>query len=144
MASGQKIARAARTFEKRRTKHGRKWGAVFMNEETIVMALHGSLTAAETALAQSPARPAQVREFHRQLFANVSATLLQKIKSITGMEVREIEPTTGSVVQGFTTNTVVKEFLLALGGPTGTRAPGHDPPRRHDGSGRRKPTKPDV
>ena len=116
---GQKIAWAARAFEQRRTKHGRKWVAVFMNEDTIVIALHGSLTAAEKALAQSPAGAAQVREFHRQLFANVSATLLRKIKSITGMEVRdttaEIEPTTGTVVQVFTTGTVVQVFLLAHG-----------------------------
>ena len=85
---GQKIARAARAFEQQRTKHGRNWVAVFMNEDTIVIALHGSLTAAEKALAQSPAGAAQVREFHRQLFTNASATLLRKIKSITGMEVR--------------------------------------------------------
>ena len=31
---GQRIARAARAFDKRRTKHGRKWVAVFMNEDT--------------------------------------------------------------------------------------------------------------
>ena len=125
---GQRIARAARTFEKRRTKHGRKWVAVFMNEDTIVIALHGSLTAAEKALAQSPAGADQVREFHRQLFTNVSATLLGKIKNITGMEVRdttaEIEPTTGSVVQLFTTGTVGEEFLLASGGPAGRQTVG--------------------
>ena len=51
----QKIARAAHDFEKRRTEHGRKWIAVFMNEETIVIALHGHLTPAEKALMQSPA-----------------------------------------------------------------------------------------
>ena len=72
---GQKIARAARAFEQRRTKHGRKWVAVFMNEDTITIALHGSLTAAEKGLAQSPAGASQVREFHRQLFTNVSAAL---------------------------------------------------------------------
>ena len=99
---GQKIAWAARTFEKRRTKHGRKWVAVFLNEATIVIALHGSLTAAET------------------------------------------EPTTGSVVQVFTTDTVGEEFLLAPGEPAGTRAPGHGPPRRHEGNAAEKPTKPDV
>jgi uncharacterized protein YbcI len=122
-AIGQKIARAARAFEKWRTKHGRKWVAVFMNEDTIVIALHDSLTVAEKALAQSPVGAAQVREFHQQLFANVSATLLREIKSITGMEVRdttaEIEPTTGSVVQVFTTDTVGEEFLLAPGEPAG-------------------------
>ena len=116
---GSKIARAARAFEKRRTTHGRKWVPVFMNEDTIVIALHGFLTAAEKALAQSPAGAAQVREFHRRLFTNVSAALHRKIKKITGMEVRdttaEIDPTTGSVVQVFTTDTVGEEFPLAPG-----------------------------
>ena len=31
--NGQKIARVARAVEKRRTKHARKWVAIFMNEE---------------------------------------------------------------------------------------------------------------
>jgi len=121
---GQKIAQVVRAFEKRRTKHGRKWVAVFMNEDTIVIALHGSLTVAEKALAQSPVGTDQIREFHRQLFANGSATLHRKIKSITGMEVRdttaEIEPTTGSVVQVFTTDAVGWE------GPVRSRRTGRD------------------
>ena len=95
-----------------------------MNEDTIVIALHGSLTAQEKALAQSPAGAAQVLEFHRQLFANASGPLFQEIKSITGMEVRdttvEIEKKTGSVVQIFTTNTVAEEFLFASSGSAGT------------------------
>ena len=72
---GQRIARAARAFEKRQTKHGRKWVAVLTNEDTIVIALHGPLTAPEKALAQSPAGAAQVREFHRRMFTDASAVL---------------------------------------------------------------------
>jgi hypothetical protein len=48
--------------------------------------------------------------------------LRQEIKRITGMEVREataeIEPTSGAVVQAFTTGTVVQVFLLAGSTPT--------------------------
>jgi uncharacterized protein YbcI len=114
---GQKIARAARAFENRRTKHGHKWVAVFMNENTVVIALHGSLTSAESALSQSPLGAAQVREFHRLLVATASETLIQKIERITGTVVRdtgaEIEPTTGSVVHLFTTDTVGEKFLCA-------------------------------
>jgi uncharacterized protein YbcI len=138
---GEKVGRAARAFEKLRTKHGRNWVAVFMNEDAVVIALHGSLTAAEKTLAQSPAGAAQVWEFHRDLFADVSATLFQKIKSITGMIVRdviaEIEPTTGGVVQLFTTDTVGEEFLLAPGRTARIRASGHKQPRRRKGSARR-------
>jgi uncharacterized protein YbcI len=121
---GERIARAVHAFELRRTKHARKWVAVFMNEETIVIALHGSLTDAEKALAQSAAGAAEVREFHRRLFTDVSALLLRKIKSITGMDVRhttaEIELTTGSFVQLFTTDTLGENFPLSPGGVVGT------------------------
>ena len=92
----------------------------------MVLALHGSLTAAEKALVQSPAGAIQLQEFHQQLFAHASATLLRMIKSITGMEVHkitaEIESATGSVVQVFTTATVGEEFLLKPGEPAGTKA----------------------
>ena len=125
----QKLANAARAFETRRTGHGREWVAVFLNEDTIVVALHGSLSTAEKALAQSPAGTAQVREFHRHLFANLSAPLLQTIKNLTGMKVRytiaEIDSTTDSVMQIFTTDTVADEFLFIRGGLAGTRVPGH-------------------
>lgn len=135
---GQRIARAARAFEKRQTKHGRIWVVVFMNEDTIVIALHGSLTAAEKAQSQSLAGAARVWEFHRQMFTNASAALFRKIKSITGMEVRdttaEIDPTTGHVVQIFTTDTVGEKFLCVPGGPTAIRAPSHGPLLQHEGT----------
>jgi hypothetical protein len=41
-------------FQNLSTKYGRKWVAAFMNEDTPVIALHGSLTAAEQLLATSP------------------------------------------------------------------------------------------
>jgi uncharacterized protein YbcI len=133
----QKIAQAATAFEARRTRHGRKWVAVFLNEDTIVIALHGCLTAAEKALSQSPAGAARVRAFHQQLFANASVILFRKIERITGMEVRdtsaEIEPTSGSVVHVLTTDTLAVEFLTGPGGAVRTRAPGHHSLSRHDG-----------
>jgi uncharacterized protein YbcI len=125
---GERTARATHAFELRRTKHARKWVAVFMNEETIVIALHGSLTGAEKALAQSAAGAAEVQEFHRQLFADVSALLLRKIKGITGMNVRhtsaEIDSTTGSVVHLFTTDTEGEDFPRAPSGFAATSTPG--------------------
>ena len=72
------------------------------------------------------------------MFTDASAVLHRKIKSITGMEVRdttaEIEPTTGHVVQIFTTDTVGDEFLRRSGGPAANWAPGHGPHRRHEGT----------
>jgi uncharacterized protein YbcI len=95
---------------------------VVLSEGTLVITLHDALTPAEKALANSPTGAAQVQEFHRQLFATACGELRHEIKRITGMEVREataeIEPSTGAVVQAFTTGTVVQVFLLAGSVPT--------------------------
>ena len=121
----QRIAQAAIAFEQRRTgNHVPKWVTVVLSEGTLVITLHEALSPAERSLARSPAGAAQVQEFHRQLFANSSDSLRQEIKKITGMEVREataqVEPTTGAVVQAFTSGTVVQVFQLAGHLPTET------------------------
>lgn len=113
----QQIAKAAGEFELRRTGHTPQSVAVILSENTLVITLHGALSAAEKALAQSPTGAAQVQEFHRQLFIDSADSLRQEIKRITGVEVREataeVEPTSGTVVQVFTTGTIVQVFLLA-------------------------------
>ena len=119
----QQIAKAAIAFEQRRTgNHVPKSVTVVLSEGTLVITLHEALSPAERALSQSPAGAAKVQEFHRQLFTSSSAALRQDIKRITGMDVREaiaeIEPTTGAVVQAFTTGTVVQVFQLAGSAPT--------------------------
>jgi Na+-translocating membrane potential-generating system (MpsC) len=142
---GQMIARSAGAFERRRTKHEREWVAVFMNEDTITIALHGALTAEEKDRAGTPVGTAAVFDFHRQLFATDSAPLFRRIKSITGMAVcgttAEIDPSSGSVVQVITTDTVPKEFLMATGGPTGNGAPRRAPPHPHKTSARQEANK---
>jgi uncharacterized protein YbcI len=119
----QQIAQAASTFEQRRTGHIPQSVAVILSENTLVITLHGALSPAEKALAQSPAGAAQVQEFHRQLFIDSADSLREEIKRITGVEVREataeVEPASGTVVQVFTTGTVVQVFLLASGVPAG-------------------------
>jgi uncharacterized protein YbcI len=120
----QQIAEAASAFEQRRTGHAPQSVAVILNENTLVITLHGALSPAEKALAKSPAGAAQVQEFHRQLFIDSADTLREEIKRITGVEVREataeVEPTSGTVVQVFTTGTVVQVFLLASGVAAGS------------------------
>jgi uncharacterized protein YbcI len=115
MNTCQKIGLAAQAFEKRRTKHGRDWVAVFMNEETMVIALHGLLTAEEKTLVQSPAGAAKVRKLHEELFASLSGTVHRMITCITGAVVKkttaEIEPKTGRVVHIFTTDAGEIDFL---------------------------------
>jgi uncharacterized protein YbcI len=115
----QQIAQAASAFEQRRTGHTPKSVAVILSENTLVITLRGALSPAEKALAQSPTGAAQVQEFHRQLFIDSADSLRDEIKRITGVEVREataeVEPTSGAVMQVFTTGTVVQVFLLASG-----------------------------
>lgn len=113
----QQIAQAASDFEQERTGHAPKAVTVVLGENTLVITLHGALSPAEQELAKSAVGAAQVQEFHRQLFANASDSLRRKIKTITGVEVREataeVEPATGTVVGVFTSGTTVQVYLLA-------------------------------
>ena len=113
----QQIARAALAFEQQRTGHVPKSVTVVLSEDTLVITLHGALSPAETALAQSPGGSAQVREFHRQLFHSSSGPLRQEIKRITGVGVREAAAEAGTIsgtaVHMFTTGALVQVFLLA-------------------------------
>ena len=63
------------------------------------------------------------------MFHNSADTLRQEIERITGVEVREataeVEPTSGSVVQAFTTGTMVQVYLLASGVPAGSWSGGN-------------------
>jgi len=120
----RQLAQAASTFEHQRTGHAPKSVSVVLNKETLVITLQGALSPAEKAVAKSPAGAAQMQEFHRQLFASSSDSLLQEIKRITGLEVREasaqIETITGAVMQMFASGTVVQVFLLAGSVPADT------------------------
>jgi len=102
----QEIAEAAVAFQRRTTGHAPRAVTVVLSQDTLVVLLHEALSPAEKALAQRPTGSAQVREFHRQLFATASAELRGDIRSITGVEwpqaVAEVEPMTGDVVQAFT------------------------------------------
>ena len=115
----QRVALAASDFQRERTGHVPKSVTVVLSGDTLVVTLHGALSPAEKALAQSPAGATQVQEFHRQLFTNSCEPLREEIKRITGVEVREataeVETSTGTVVQVFTTGTMVQVFLLANG-----------------------------
>jgi len=113
----EQIAQEAVAFERQRTGHAPRSVRVVLSGDTLVITLHGTLSPAERAMAASPAGAAQLREFHRELFTSSSARLLQEIKRITGAEVSEataeVKGTTDTVVQLFTTGTMVQVFLLA-------------------------------
>src|ERR1700677_4507310 len=120
----EQIALAATAFQQQRTGHQPKSVSVVLSGDTLVVTLHGALSPAELAMAQSPEGAAKLQELHRQLFLNASDTLRKEIKRITGMDVREataeVEPKTGAVVQVFTSGTMVQVFLLSGKVPAGS------------------------
>lgn len=120
----EEIALAATAFQQQRTGHEPKSVNVVLSGDTLVVTLHGALSPAEQAMSNSPEGAAKVQEFHRQLFHDASDTLRQEIKRITGMDVREataeVEPTSGAVVQVFTSGTMVQVFLLSGKLPSGS------------------------
>jgi uncharacterized protein YbcI len=124
LTMAQQIAKAASAFEEERTGIVPSSVTVVLSDDTLVITLHGALSAAEKALSQTPEGAAQVQDFHRQLFASSAEPLRQEIKRITGVEVREstaeVEPATGTVVQVFTSGAMVQVFLLAHGIATET------------------------
>lgn len=121
VSTAKQIAQAAIDFERQTRGRVPTSVTVVLSGDTLVITLHDVLSPAEKALAMSPEGIAQVQEFHRQLFANASDSLLQEVKRITGVEVREavaeIETATGTVVRVFTSGTVVQVLLLARGVP---------------------------
>ena len=123
LTMAQRVAQAASAFQQQRTGHTPRAVTVVLSEETLVITLHGALSAAEEALAKTPKGAQQVKEFHRQLFANSCEPLREEIKRITGVAVREsvaeVETTTGAVVQVFTSGAMVQVFLLAHSLPAG-------------------------
>jgi uncharacterized protein YbcI len=120
----EQIAQASTVFQLQRTGHEPKSVSVIISGDTLVVTLHGALSAAEQAMAQSPAGAVKVQEFHRQLFLDAADTLRHEIKRITGMDVREataeVEPRTGAVVHVFTSGTMVQVFLLSGKVPSGS------------------------
>jgi uncharacterized protein YbcI len=113
----QQVAQAASDFQQQRTGHPPKAVTVVLSEGTLVITLHGALSPAESALAQTAAGAAKVREFHQQLFTTSADSLREAIRKITGVAVSEavaeVETTTGTVVQVFTSGTMVQVFQMA-------------------------------
>jgi len=113
----QEIAEAVIAFQRQTTGHAPRAVTVVLSQDTLVITLHEALSPAERDLVRDPKGAAQVEEFHRRLFASSSQPLREEIGRITGVAVREavaeIEPTTGAVVQAFTSSAMVQVFRLA-------------------------------
>ena len=105
-AIAKQIARAATAFEQQTTGRIPGTVTVVLSEDAVIITLRGTFSPAEAALAKSGEGAAQLREFHRNLFATACEPLRREIRQITGVEVREatveVETSTGTVVQVFT------------------------------------------
>jgi len=101
LTMAQQLAQAASTFHQRRTGHIPKSATVILTENRLVIALHGGLSPATTALTRSPAGAVQMQESLRQLFPSSSGSLREEVNRITGVEVcaasGEIETTPPAV-----------------------------------------------
>jgi len=104
--------------------HAPKAVTVVLSQDTLVVTLHEALSPAERAMARSPAGAAKVQEFHRQLFSSSCQSLREEIERITGVALREavaeVEPSSGAVVQAFTSSAMVQVFRLAQNVPDGS------------------------
>jgi len=120
----RQIADAASEFEKARTGRAPHSVTVVLSGETLVITLHGALSPAERALAVTRTGSAELRSYRRTMFDAAADAFRQKIKDITGVEVREevaeLEPKSGTVVTVFTTGTAVQVYLMAEDLPTDT------------------------
>ena len=76
----KQIAQAAIVFEKKRTGHRPKSVTVVMSDNTLMITLHGALSPAERALAESPEGAAKVQNFHRELFHCAAESLHEEIQ----------------------------------------------------------------
>jgi len=114
------LARVASELQQQRTGHAHGVVNAILSGDTLVVRFDDALTAAELALSRDPSGACQVQEFHRQLFLNSPEPMRQKIKQITGREVREataeIESKSGSITHAFTTGTMVQVYLLTPDG----------------------------
>ncbi|WP_167546661.1 Na-translocating system protein MpsC family protein [Stieleria maiorica] len=112
----QQLARVASTLQRQRTGVAPKTVTATLCENTLVVTMEGVLTPAEQALAQTPPGVTQVQEFHRQLFASSSESMREKIKTITGRDVREeaaeIQTDAGTLAHLFKSGAMVQVFIL--------------------------------
>src|SRR5271157_2846746 len=90
LSMAHQIAQTAIAFEEQRLGRKPKSVTVVLGGDTLVITMHGVLSAAEKTLAASPAGAAQLQEFHQQLFEHSSDPLREEIMRITGLEICEV------------------------------------------------------
>ena len=129
LTMAEQIGQVATAFQQQRTGVEPKSVRVVLRGDTLMVTLHGALSPAEQAMAQSAEGAAKVQEFHRQLFLAAFDELREEIRRITGMNVREaaeVESTSGAAIQVLTSGTMVQVFQLSGKLPSGDFNSGND------------------
>lgn len=120
----QQIAQAAIALQQERSGRSPQAATVVLNQDALIVTLHGTLSPAEELLTQSASGAAQVKATYQEPLNDSCEPLRQEIKKITGEEVSdasaEIEPITGTAIQVFATGTVVQKFRLVDSVPSDT------------------------
>ena len=113
----EQIAQAATAFQQQRTGHEPKSVSVVLSGDTLVVTLHGALSPAEQAMAQTPARRRQGAGVSppvvSQRVGHAPAGNQADHRNGRREATAEVEPTSGAVVQVFTSGTMVQVFLLS-------------------------------
>jgi uncharacterized protein YbcI len=117
----QRIAGAACELDHRLTGRVPQFVTAVLTDDTLVIAVHGALSSAERAQARTRAGAAEVREYHRRLFADSFEGLRQHIERISGLKVSEaaaeVDGASGTVVKVFTTGPGLCLYLPAYRSP---------------------------
>jgi len=112
----QRLAEVSTALQQKTTGRTPSSVTVMLGDETLVIALHGVLSPAERALANTEAGAAVVQDYHRQLFVHSLDSLRENIQQITGVKVcdgtAEVMPLSGTAVRALRSGTVVQVFML--------------------------------
>ena len=129
----EQIARAAGALENRRTNHGRDWLVVFLNEDTIAIALHGSLTVAEKSVAQSLAGAHRFRSFTGSFSSTIPTACFERSRESPVWECATLpRKSIRRAAAWCRFSRPTRWWRSSCLFPT--YLPGHSAPRRHNGS----------
>lgn len=117
----RRVAQAAGTFEHLLLGRAPTSVTVVADGPLMVVSLHESLTVAERRLSTTACGSRYVRQLHESLFDESLGSLVRHVFKATGIEFRRaiahVDPSTGSIIKTFSTESDIDVFLLGRGLP---------------------------
>jgi len=106
----RQVARVVRAHHQQQTGQSPSSVTVVLCEGSLVITLHGTLTAAEQAMVRIPDGVVRLEEVQRQLFASSWDVLREEVKRIMGVEIHEetaeVQASTGTVIHTLETTNI--------------------------------------